>query len=118
MIELGLSITAACLPMLRPLLQGSSVQGWYKGLQNYLKLLSKSISTRSNRLSTFDAGPSSNSRKDLERLSNSSQVEILAPNGSQMTTSIYPLHDLEAQKNTSGAVITVRSEIEQASSVR
>ena len=118
MIELGLSITAACLPTLRPLFQGSSVQSWYKGLQNYLKLLSKSTSTRSKKLSTFDTGPSTNSRKDLKRHSTSSQVEILAPNVNQMTTDIYPLHDLEAQKNTSGAGITVRSKIEQASSVR
>ena len=45
-------------------------------------------------------------------------MEILAPNVTQMTTNIYPLHDLEAQKNTPGAGITVRSKIEQASSER
>ena len=118
MIELGLSITAACLPTLRPLLQGSSVQGWYKGLQSYLKVLSKSSSTRPKKLSTFDAGPSTDPHKDLEQHSNSSQVGILPSNVAQITTNIYPLHDLEAQKNVSGGGITVRSKIEQASSVQ
>ncbi|KAM0798337.1 hypothetical protein BDR22DRAFT_891390 [Usnea florida] len=118
MIELSLSITAACLPTLRPLLPGSSVQGWYEGLQSYLKLLSRSSSTRSNKLSNFDTGPSTNSNKDSERHSNSSQMGILAPNVAQMTTNIYPLHDVEAQKVTPGAGITVRSKIEQASSER
>ena len=115
MIELGLSITAACLPTLRPLFHESYLQGWYKVLQSYIKTRSKSSSMRPHKLSDFDIRPSTDVRKDPEQRSNSSQVGILAPNVGRVATNIYPLHDLEAQSGLPSASITVRSKIEQTS---
>lgn len=118
MIELGLSITAACLPTLRPLFRDSSFEGWYKALRSYITTRYKSLSTQSNGFSTFDVEAPNELRKGLEQNSNSSQVGVLAANNAQMTTDIYPLHDVEAQTGIPSASITVRSKIEQTSYVQ
>ena len=118
MVELGLSITAACLLTLRLLFQDSSFQGWRKGLRSYIQLLSNPFSARPSSFSTLDGGPLTNLHKGSEQHSNASQVGTLAPNAARMATNIYPMHDVEAQTGMSPASITVRSKIEQTSSIQ
>ena len=115
MIELALSITAACLPTLRPLIQNLSFQGWYEDLRSYIKLRSKSSSVRLGRYSDSDDGPSTDRHKALKLHSNSSQIRILDPNVARMATHIYPLQDVEAQTGVPSAGIKIQSKIEQTS---
>ena len=115
MIELGLSIVAACLPTLRPMIQNLSFQGWYKDLRSYIKLRSKSSSARSGGYSDYDDGHSTDPQKPSERHSNSSQIGILDPKIARMATKIYPMHDVEAQIGIPSAGIKVQNKIEQNS---
>ena len=115
MIELGLSITAACLPTLRPLTHNLSFQGWYEDLRSYIKLRSKSSSARPGGYSNFDDGPSTDPHKIAEQHSNSSQIGILDPKVPRMATNIYPLRDMEAQTGVPSTGIKIQSKIEQTS---
>ena len=115
MIELGLSITAACLPTLRPLIPPKlSFQGWYEDLRSYIKLRCKSPSARSGGYSNYKDGTSTDPQNTLERHSNSSQIGILDPKVSRMATKISAMHDVEAQTGVPSAGIKVQSKIEQS----
>lgn len=118
MIELGLSIIAACLPTLRPLLGEWSLQGYYKFLRSYITLRSKSSSTRRNRSSELESEKSEDLGKELEGSSNSSQVGILPPNVARMATNVYPMKDVEAQTTITSSRVTARDQIERASYIQ
>ena len=115
MLELGLSIVAACLPTLRPLVQNLSVQVFYESLRSYIKIRSKSSSTRPGDYSNFDDGPSTDPHKVLKRRSSSSQTGLFVPGVARMATSIYPMQDVEAQTGVPSASIKIQSKIEQTS---
>ena len=115
MIELGLSIVAACLPTLRPILGDTTLQDFYKTLRSYVTLRSRSFSTRRYKSLALESEQLKDFSKELEESSNSSQVGILPPNVVRVSTNIYPLKDVEAQTTAPTSRITAREQIERGS---
>ena len=91
MIEIGISIIAACLPILRPLFSDAPLESFSRILRNLSSL-------RSTTFSIFWRGRNSKYRKNSESASNSSRTQ-LAYYGKEnkTTTEIYNIRDLEAQ---------------------
>ena len=116
MMQMGLSIVAACLPTLRPLFNNASLQGWYKRLRSHITLPSKiSLAMRPKRQSDFDTIDSNDLTKGSGEVSKSPQSEILPAKTMRVTTHVYPLHDMETQTGTPVWKSTFRDEIEQTS---
>lgn len=118
MIEMGLSIVAACLPTLRPLLSNPSPPGWCRHLKSRTILSSKTsfpFSMRSKRSSDSDTTDSNDLPKQHGGLSSSSQNSIPPAKIRPLAISVYAMNDVEAQTDSPSWKSTVRDQIEHES---
>ena len=109
LIEMGLSIIAACLPTLRPLFGNVAAQSWSNMLRSFFTLPSRLRSTSENR-----KGMSKGPRPDGDTASNSSRVKFafkaMSPDSA---TEIYPMRDIESQAAVPREGIMVQNKITQ-----
>lgn len=118
MIEMGLSIVAACLPTLRPLFSNPSPPGWCRHLKSRTILSSKTsfpFSMRSKRSSDSDTTDSNDLPKQHGGLSSSSQNSIPPAKIRPLAISVYAMNDVEAQTDSPSWKSTVRDQIEHES---
>lgn len=110
MIELGISITAACLPTLRPLFGELSSNILSNTLRSLFSLRSFSILVFTRRTSSKIPG-------DPESSSNASQTEFVHKGPSHdVETEIHALRDLEADGDKHPGRILVQNSITHSSS--
>lgn len=98
MIEMGLSIIAACLPTLRPLIGDPGVQTIYENARSYIRPRSKG-SSLDNRDSGYTFTKFNSKRT--------------TPLNQTVTTNIYPASDTESQSEAPEHMIAVQEKIEQ-----
>lgn len=110
MIELGISITAACLPTLQPLFGKSSPKGLSNALRGFFSLHSFSTLFFTRRTSRETPG-------DLESSSNASKTEFVHKGtGHDVETEIHALRDIEADGDKHPGSILVQNSIAHSSS--
>lgn len=113
MIELGLSIVAACLPTLRPLFGRSSIESWRKSIRSYFTLHLKPFSNRGDGSGSGYTSRANENYKPLEERAWNSKTRINVPDQSAMAQNIYAMQDLESQTEIPKSHIVVQNRIEQ-----
>lgn len=110
MLELGISITAACLPTLRPLFGKISPMSLSESLRGIFSLRSLSSLIFTRRSSTKIP-------EDPERVPNASDAEFVHKNTAHdIETEIYALRDLESDGDMHPGRILVKKKITHFSS--
>jgi hypothetical protein len=111
MVEMGLTIVAACLPTLRPLFGEMLPADISRIFQSFLSLRShsseESLRAKKQKL-----------RQDSGNSSNSSEMEFAEQKDHRVSTEVYSMNDVEAQRYELPGGIMVQNHVSHTSMAR